>query len=190
MTSLWSKWHYWSKWQNDTNFLKMTPLCSKWHYFGQNDTTSVKMASLWPKSHHFGLAASLSDTNPLSCLLLTHLSCEVSENDYYKLFSHRNLKRNKSFKAPCPALKFSKQVRSLDCQCRPSETLCVCLRNFTVVKVHPSLKPKPEETEHNGEWISQKAFGQTLISAWSQPNSVLCEVMSITFSSETVQVTE
>ena len=123
MTSLWSKWHYWSKWhqfaQNDTTLVKMTLLWSKWQTF------FVKMASLWPKSHHFGLVTSLSDTNPLSCLLLTHLFCEVSENDYYKLFSHRNLKRNISFKAPCPALKLSKQVRSLDCQCCPSETLCV-----------------------------------------------------------------
>ena len=123
MTSICSKWHHFG--QNGITFVKMTSLLSKWHHFCQNDITFVKMASLWPKSHHFGLETSLSDTNPLSCLLLMHLSCEVSENDYHKLFSHRNFKCNKSFKAPCPALKFSKQVRSLDCQCRPLETLCV-----------------------------------------------------------------
>ena len=209
--NLWLTHSVWWHWPNDitlvkmTLLVKMTPICSKWHQFAQNDTTLVKMtllwskwqtffvkmASLWPKSHHFGLVTSLSDTNPLSCLLLTHLFCEVSENDYYKLFSHRNLKRNKSFKAPCPALKLSKQVRSLDCQCCPSETLCV-FEKFHSGQGAPFAKPEPEETEHNGKWISQKAFGQTgiLTWAWSLPNSVLCEVMFITFSSETLQVTE
>ena len=147
------------------------------------------MALLWPKSHCFGLVTSLSDMNPLSCLLLMHFSCEVSENDYYKLFSPKHLQCNESFKAP-------KVLQAGYVPWLPVPPLgnpvCVCVRNFTVVKVHPSLKPKPEEMEHNGKCISQYAFGQTVILtwAWSQPNSVLCEVMFITVSSETMQVTE